>query len=51
MTTRFSNTDVTDDPEKKLCVSDGSTNLNQVNSRDNGKTTGDTKDNSFEELC
>lgn len=27
MTTRFSNTDVTGDPEKKLWVSDGSTNL------------------------
>lgn len=51
VTTGFSNTDVTGDPEKKFWVSDESTNLNEVNSRDNGKIIGDKADNSFEEFC
>lgn len=51
MTTGFSNTDVTGDPGERFWVSDESTNLNEVNSRDNGKITGDRADNSFEEFC
>lgn len=51
MAAGLSNLDVTGDPEKEFWVSDESTNLNELNSRDNRKITGDRADNSFEEFC